>query len=183
MTTLFRVVNSHRLVKKDTKMAKQISQKQQLILDQIVPQVTERLAVDPAEVTLDASFVNDLGADSLDLVELMMEFEKMFHLSIPDDKQEAIQTVGDVVFFVEQNRTGKPENVTKTTTPTKTVAKVPGTPKKKSETANQTKKTTTVKPREKTSPQDLLEMKVKEVFEMPMGDVIRLMMQLRQIQK
>ena len=51
-----------------------------------------------------ASFTNDLGADSLDTVELMMEFEKSFNLSIPDDQQENIQTVGDVVKLIEKMR-------------------------------------------------------------------------------
>ena len=56
------------------------------------------------EVTMEASFTNDLGADSLDTVELMMEFEKSFNLSIPDDQQENIQTVGDVVKLIEKMR-------------------------------------------------------------------------------
>ena len=171
-------------------MTEQISQKQQLILDQIVPIIAGKLGVDPAEIKMVSHFANDLGADSLDQVELMMDFEKMLHLSIPDDKQEVIQTVGDVVRLVDSMdgklRPGTAKNavISKTATvPTKTATKVPDTPRKKSETVKQTKKTATVKPKEKTSPQDLLEMKVKEVFEMPMGDVIRLMMQLRQIQK
>jgi len=53
---------------------------------------------------MEASFTNDLGADSLDTVELMMEFEKNFNLSIPDDQQENIQTVGDVVRLIEKMR-------------------------------------------------------------------------------
>jgi acyl carrier protein len=60
--------------------------------------------VDPSEVTMEASFTNDLGADSLDTVELMMDFEKNFNLSIPDDQQENIQTVGDVVKLIEKMR-------------------------------------------------------------------------------
>ena len=74
------------------------------ILNEIVPIIAEKLGVDPSEVTMEASFTNDLGADSLDTVELMMEFEKSFNLSIPDDQQENIQTVGDVVKLIEKMR-------------------------------------------------------------------------------
>lgn len=74
------------------------------ILNEIVPIIAEKLGVDPAEVTMEASFTNDLGADSLDTVELMMEFEKRFNLSIPDDQQENITTVGDVVKLIEKMR-------------------------------------------------------------------------------
>ena len=83
-------------------MTEQISAGQQAILRQIVPIVVEKLGVDPAEVTMEASFTNDLGADSLDTVELMMEFEKEYNLSIPDNQQENIVTVGDVVRLIEQ---------------------------------------------------------------------------------
>ena len=76
----------------------------QEILNEIVPIIAEKLSVDPSEVTMEASFTNDLGADSLDTVELMMEFEKSFNLSIPDDQQENIQTVGDVVKLIEKMR-------------------------------------------------------------------------------
>jgi acyl carrier protein len=76
----------------------------QEILNEIVPIIAEKLGVDPSEVTMEASFTNDLGADSLDTVELMMEFEKNFNLSIPDDQQESIQTVGDVVRLIEKMR-------------------------------------------------------------------------------
>ena len=74
------------------------------ILNEITPIIAEKLGVDPSEVTMEASFTNDLGADSLDTVELMMEFEKNFNLSIPDDQQESIQTVGDVVRLIEKMR-------------------------------------------------------------------------------
>ena len=76
----------------------------QEILNEIVPIIAEKLGVDQSEVTMEASFTNDLGADSLDTVELMMEFEKNFNLSIPDDQQENIQTVGDVVKLIEKMR-------------------------------------------------------------------------------
>ena len=64
--------------------------------------IIDKLGVDENEVTNDASFTNDLGADSLDTVELIMEFEKEFDIQIPDDKAEAIATVGDAVTFIER---------------------------------------------------------------------------------
>ena len=64
--------------------------------------IIDKLGVDEAEVTDSASFTNDLGADSLDTVELIMEFEKEFDIQIPDDKAEAIATVGDAVSFIEE---------------------------------------------------------------------------------
>ena len=60
-----------------------------------------KLGVDESEVTPTASFTDDLGADSLDTVELIMEFEKEFDIQIPDDKAEKITTVGDAVSFIE----------------------------------------------------------------------------------
>jgi len=63
--------------------------------------IVDKLGVDESEVTNEANFINDLGADSLDTVELIMEFEKEFDLQIPDDKAEAIATVGDAVSFIE----------------------------------------------------------------------------------
>jgi acyl carrier protein len=64
--------------------------------------IIDNLGVDASEVTTAASFTNDLGADSLDTVELIMEFEKEFDITIPDDKAEAIATVGDAVSFIEE---------------------------------------------------------------------------------
>ena len=64
--------------------------------------IVERLGVDPAEVTEVASFQNDLGADSLDIVELIMEFEKTFDIEIPDDDAgDKITTVGDAIKYIE----------------------------------------------------------------------------------
>ncbi|MEZ4987938.1 MAG: acyl carrier protein [Saprospiraceae bacterium] len=63
--------------------------------------IVDKLGVDESEVLLTSSFTNDLGADSLDTVELIMEFEKVFDISIPDDKAELIQTVGDAVSYLE----------------------------------------------------------------------------------
>ena len=65
--------------------------------------IVDKLGVDESEVTHEASFTNDLGADSLDTVELIMEFEKEFNMSIPDDKAETIGTVGDAIKFLEEN--------------------------------------------------------------------------------
>ncbi len=59
--------------------------------------------MDENEVTPEASFTNDLGADSLDTVELIMEFEKEFNLSIPDDEAEKIGTVGDAINYIESH--------------------------------------------------------------------------------
>ena len=63
--------------------------------------IIDKLGVDEAEVTNSASFTNDLGADSLDTVELIMEFEKEFDIQIPDDKAENIATVKDAISFIE----------------------------------------------------------------------------------
>lgn len=63
--------------------------------------IIDKLGVDESEVTNDASFTNDLGADSLDTVELIMEFEKEFDISIPDEQAENIQTVGQAVEYLE----------------------------------------------------------------------------------
>ena len=65
--------------------------------------IVDKLGVDEAEVTNEASFTNDLGADSLDTVELIMEFEKEFNISIPDDQAENISTVGQAISYLEQN--------------------------------------------------------------------------------
>ncbi len=64
--------------------------------------IVDKLGVDENEVTNEASFTNDLGADSLDTVELIMEFEKEFGITIPDDQAENIATVGDAIAYVEK---------------------------------------------------------------------------------
>lgn len=66
--------------------------------------IVDKLGVDESEVTNEASFTNDLGADSLDTVELIMEFEKEFDVSIPDDQAENIQTVGQAVDYLTANK-------------------------------------------------------------------------------
>ena len=65
--------------------------------------IVDKLGVDENEVTPEASFTNDLGADSLDTVELIMEFEKEFGIGIPDDQAEGIATVGAAIKFIEEN--------------------------------------------------------------------------------
>ncbi|HIA07262.1 MAG TPA: acyl carrier protein [Flavobacteriales bacterium] len=65
--------------------------------------IVDKLGVDESEVTAEASFTNDLGADSLDTVELIMEFEKEFNIAIPDDQAEKIGTVADAINYIEDN--------------------------------------------------------------------------------
>ena len=65
--------------------------------------IVDKLSVEETEVTNEASFTNGLGADSLDTVELIMEFEKEFGISIPDDQAEKITTVGDAIAYIEAN--------------------------------------------------------------------------------
>lgn len=65
--------------------------------------IVNKLGVDEAQITPEASFTNDLGADSLDTVELVMEFEKAFNITIPDEFAEKITTVGDAVKYLKEN--------------------------------------------------------------------------------
>jgi acyl carrier protein len=65
--------------------------------------IVDKLGVEESEVTIEASFTQDLGADSLDTVELIMEFEKEFNIAIPDEQAEKIQTVGEAVSYIESN--------------------------------------------------------------------------------
>ena len=66
--------------------------------------IVDKLGVEESQVTPEASFTADLNADSLDTVELIMEFEKEFGLSIPDDQAEKIGTVGDAISYIEANK-------------------------------------------------------------------------------
>ena len=66
--------------------------------------IVDKLGVDETEVVPEASFSNDLGADSLDTVELIMEFEKEFVIQIPDDQAENISTVGQAIKYIEENK-------------------------------------------------------------------------------
>ena len=72
-----------------------------MVFDKIQSIIADQLGVAPEKVTMNASFVDDLGADSLDIVELVMAFEEEFSLEIPDDAAEKISTVSDVVNFIE----------------------------------------------------------------------------------
>ncbi len=71
--------------------------------DRVKQIIVEQLGVDEGEVTANASFVDDLGADSLDIVELVMAFEEAFDIEIPDEDAEKIKTVQDAVDYVEKN--------------------------------------------------------------------------------
>lgn len=73
------------------------------ISDKVKAIIVDKLSVDEAEVQDGASFANDLSADSLDTVELIMEFEKQFGITIPDDQSEKISTVGDAIAYIEEH--------------------------------------------------------------------------------
>lgn len=73
------------------------------IADRVKKIIIDKLGVDESEVTPEASFTNDLGADSLDTVELIMEFEKEFNISIPDEQAENITNVGEAIAYLEEN--------------------------------------------------------------------------------
>ncbi|MEM6643066.1 MAG: acyl carrier protein [Bacteroidota bacterium] len=73
------------------------------IAQKVTSIIVDKLGVEESEVTAEASFTNDLGADSLDTVELIMEFEKEFNISIPDDQAENIATVGHAITYLEEN--------------------------------------------------------------------------------
>ena len=73
------------------------------IKDKVVNIIVDKLGVELSEVTETASFTNDLGADSLDTVELIMELEKAFNISIPDEQAENIATVGDAIKYLSEN--------------------------------------------------------------------------------
>ena len=72
------------------------------VADKVKSIIVEQLGVDEEEVTPDASFVDDLGADSLDTVELVMAFEEEFSVEVPDEDAEKLQTVGDVTRYIEE---------------------------------------------------------------------------------
>ncbi len=71
--------------------------------DKVKEIIVEQLGVDPSEVTLEASFINDLGADSLDTVELVMALEEEFNLEIADEEAEKLDTVGKVVEYIKSH--------------------------------------------------------------------------------
>ena len=73
------------------------------IEDRVKEIIVKELSVNPEQVTSTASFIEDLGADSLDTVELVMAFEEEFGVEVPDEEAEKLQTVGDVVKYIEAN--------------------------------------------------------------------------------
>ncbi len=75
--------------------------------ERVIEIVCEQLSTSKENVTMQTSFINDLGADSLDTVELVMEFEERFGIEIPDEAAEKIQTVGDAVGFIDDKIAGK----------------------------------------------------------------------------
>ena len=74
------------------------------VKERVIDIVAEQLGVDKDKINLETSFVNDLGADSLDTVELVMELEEEFDINIPDDAAEKIQTVGQAVEYIESTQ-------------------------------------------------------------------------------
>lgn len=74
------------------------------IAERVKTIVVDKLGVEPEKVTEDANFISDLGADSLDTVELIMDFEKEFGASIPDEEAEKIKTVGDAIAYLENQK-------------------------------------------------------------------------------
>jgi acyl carrier protein len=74
--------------------------------DKVKEIVVEQLGVDEADVTIDSTFIDDLGADSLDIVELIMAFEEEFNIEIPDEVAEKIKTVKDAVTYIDQEKQG-----------------------------------------------------------------------------
>jgi len=74
------------------------------VKSRVISIIVDKLGVDEGEVSPEASFTNDLGADSLDTVELIMEFEKEFNIAIPDEQAEKIATVGDAITYIEENK-------------------------------------------------------------------------------
>ena len=74
------------------------------VKSKVISIIVDKLGVDEGEVADESSFTNDLGADSLDTVELIMEFEKEFNIAIPDEQAENIQTVGEAIKYIEENQ-------------------------------------------------------------------------------
>ncbi len=74
-----------------------------MVLDRVKKIIIEQLGVEEEEITLEASYIDDLGADSLDIVELIMAFEEEFGVEIPDSDAEKVTSVGDTVKYIENN--------------------------------------------------------------------------------
>ena len=77
------------------------------VMERVTEIVSDQLGVDKEKISAETSFVNDLGADSLDTVELVMELEEEFDINIPDDAAEKIQTVGQAVKYIEEGTKAK----------------------------------------------------------------------------
>ncbi len=75
-----------------------------MIFEKVQEKVTEQLGIDPEEVTMESSFIEDLGADSLDIVELLMALEEEFDIEIPDEEAEKLVTIADVVEYIKSNQ-------------------------------------------------------------------------------
>ncbi|HYF83130.1 MAG TPA: acyl carrier protein [Clostridia bacterium] len=75
-----------------------------MIFEKVQEKVAEQLGVDAEEVLLESSFIDDLGADSLDIVELLMALEEEFDIEIPDEEAEKLASVGDVVDYIKNNK-------------------------------------------------------------------------------
>jgi acyl carrier protein len=80
-----------------------LSTEEQVIEEKVKEIITKQMGANKDQIALETSFVNDLGADSLDTVELVMEFEDAFDMNIPDDDAEKIQTVGDAIKYIKEN--------------------------------------------------------------------------------
>ena len=76
---------------------------EQEIQEQVFELVADKLRVEPSQITMEANFTTDLGADSLDTVELMMAFENQFDMTIPDEEARSIKTVGDAVEYIKNH--------------------------------------------------------------------------------
>ena len=73
------------------------------VAERVIEIISEQMNVDKSQITPETTFINDLGADSLDTVELVMQFEDEFNLSIPDEEAEKIQAVGDAIKYIEEH--------------------------------------------------------------------------------
>ncbi|OGO78530.1 MAG: acyl carrier protein [Clostridiales bacterium GWB2_37_7] len=75
-----------------------------MIFEKVQEKVVEQLGIDAEEVSMESSFIDDLGADSLDIVELLMALEEEFDIEIPDEEAEKLSSVGDVVEYIKNNQ-------------------------------------------------------------------------------
>ena len=78
-----------------------------MIFEKVQEKIAEQLGIDTDDITMESSFIEDLGADSLDIVELLMALEEEFDIEIPDEEAEKLVTVGDVVDYIKNNHKNK----------------------------------------------------------------------------